>query len=311
MSNLLLTAKGILKIGTFFFYKIPFQNPLRLTQTTLSSSFFYPQLFPYYFYHKQTADFGMAREFSPRPLTPQVVTVWYRPPELLFGATRYTPAVDIWSAGMVLGELISSSPVCPGENELDQYRLLVSLLGAPSERIWPKMRLLPQTAQFLASENSGSGGRSSSNMGGGGGGGTNNLERKFIGLTSKSGVQLLNSCLTYDPERRITAKVALGHYFFREAPVAKAADEMPTFPELRNHESGSGGGGDRPHSGTIVGDEGSTIAVHGKRAAATGSAAAGTSSNATGSGGGIGSGYVFDFDGDFANLPSKKRHRAG
>ncbi|KAL7268216.1 hypothetical protein RUND412_009168 [Rhizina undulata] len=187
MSNLLLTSRGILKI----------------------------------------ADFGMARKFSHRPLTPGVVTVWYRSPELLLSATRYTPSVDIWSAGCILGELLLLAPLLPGDTEMEQFSLIVKLLGSPSDRIWPKMKLLP--------------GIPSGSRGGYvpppvGAQRENMLERRFKDK-SKETVKLLNDMLTFDPERRITAPEALKHRYFSESPRAVRPEMMQTWPEIRNRET--------------------------------------------------------------------------
>ena len=71
----------------------------------------------------------MARAYNPRPLTPGVVTVWYRSPELLLGTKHYTPSVDLWSAGLVLAEMLLSAPCLTGETPLEQLSLIVKLLG--------------------------------------------------------------------------------------------------------------------------------------------------------------------------------------
>ena len=67
------------------------------------------------------ADFGLATFFNPQqkqPLTSRVVTLWYRPPELLLGATEYSVAVDLWSTGCILAELLSGKPILPGRTEV-------------------------------------------------------------------------------------------------------------------------------------------------------------------------------------------------
>src|SRR5437667_2053493 len=74
----------------------------------------------------------MAREYSPRPLTPGVVTIWYRSPELLLGTSHYTPSVDLWSAGLILAELLLCTPLLPGDTEVQQLALIVKLLGTPT-----------------------------------------------------------------------------------------------------------------------------------------------------------------------------------
>jgi cell cycle related kinase len=61
----------------------------------------------------------------------------FRAPELLYGARKYTEAVDIWSVGCIFGELINFSPIFPGENDIDQLGLVIRTLGTPSEKNWP------------------------------------------------------------------------------------------------------------------------------------------------------------------------------
>lgn len=67
------------------------------------------------------ADFGLATSYDPDhsvPLTSRVVTLWYRPPELLLGASHYEVAVDLWSTGCILGELYTGKPILPGKTEV-------------------------------------------------------------------------------------------------------------------------------------------------------------------------------------------------
>lgn len=175
------------------------------------------------------ADFGMARHFSHRPLTPDVVTVWYRPPEILLGCVRYTKSADMWSCGLILGELLLLVPLLPGETELEQLSLIVKFLNPPTDEIWPKMRLLPKfSGQVLfrkPAEERDSGSDSKN--------GSISLEKRFWGHTVET-VNLLKDILQWDPERRLTAKKALDHRWFRsEDPKAKDTLMMPTFPELR------------------------------------------------------------------------------
>lgn len=81
---------------------------------------------PLWFYNAQLADFGLARRLSDAPaeLTNRVITLWYRPPELLLGATRYGPSVDCWGVGCIFAELIIGKPLFPAKVELEQLEAI-------------------------------------------------------------------------------------------------------------------------------------------------------------------------------------------
>ncbi|KAH9596528.1 Cyclin-dependent kinase 10, variant 2 [Schistosoma haematobium] len=84
------------------------------------------------------ADFGLSRPtHSHNPMTPCVVTLWYRAPEILLGDKNQTKAVDIWSAGCIMGELLLHKPLLPGKTEVHQLELIIDLLGTPNDQIWP------------------------------------------------------------------------------------------------------------------------------------------------------------------------------
>lgn len=74
----------------------------------------------------KVADFGLAREFGqpPNPMTPKVVTLWYRAPEVLLGCDKYTTAIDLWACGCIFGELLLHEPLFPGRSEMEQLRLI-------------------------------------------------------------------------------------------------------------------------------------------------------------------------------------------
>lgn len=84
-------------------------------------------------------DFGLAKFYgSPnRIYTHQVVTRWYRSPELLFGARIYGVGVDMWAVGCILAELLLRVPFLQGESDLDQLTKIFQVLGTPTEETWP------------------------------------------------------------------------------------------------------------------------------------------------------------------------------
>lgn len=77
------------------------------------------------------------------PYTANVVSLYYRCPELLLGASRYCPALDMWSVGCVLGELLLKKPLFAGSGELDQVYKIFQVMGVPTEDRWPGFSSLP------------------------------------------------------------------------------------------------------------------------------------------------------------------------
>jgi len=91
------------------------------------------------------ADFGLARAFGIpiRPYTKEVVTLWYRAPELLLGATEYSTPVDLWSVGCILAEIVSKRALFDGDSEQDQIRKIFRIMGTPNDEVWPGVSTLP------------------------------------------------------------------------------------------------------------------------------------------------------------------------
>ncbi|GMP60675.1 hypothetical protein CsSME_00023433 [Camellia sinensis var. sinensis] len=100
------------------------------------------------------ADFGLATIVNPNhkhPLTSRVVTLWYRAPELLLGATDYSVGIDLWSAGCILAELLAGKPIMPGRTEVEQLHKIYKLCGSPSDEYWKKSKL-PNATLFKPRE---------------------------------------------------------------------------------------------------------------------------------------------------------------
>ncbi|KAI7842421.1 hypothetical protein COHA_004060 [Chlorella ohadii] len=171
-------------------------------------------------------DYGLARYFQPweESYTPGVVTLWYRAPEVLLGTEQYTEAIDMWSCGCILAELLRGEPLFPGRTEAAMLELMSRLLGAPNERIWPGLAAMPHASRFSLPPQP-----------------YNYLRQEFPGL-SDSGIDLLNRLLTFDPEKRITARAALRHAYFTERPLPRLPHYMPSFPSAHDADGGGGGG---------------------------------------------------------------------
>lgn len=95
--------------------------------------------------HLKLADFGLARSFNfpMRTFTHEVVTLWYRAPEILLGTKFYATGVDIWSLGCIFAEMILKRPLFPGDSEIDQLYRIFRTMSTPDEDNWPGVSQLP------------------------------------------------------------------------------------------------------------------------------------------------------------------------
>lgn len=90
------------------------------------------------------ADFGLGRQWvAERPYTNKVISLWYRPIELLLGEEKYGPSVDVWSLGCIFGELFQRRPVFPFGTAIEIVNAIFTLCGTPSKNSWPEVKYLP------------------------------------------------------------------------------------------------------------------------------------------------------------------------
>ncbi|KAK9469599.1 kinase-like domain-containing protein [Lipomyces arxii] len=91
------------------------------------------------------ADFGLARAFGipVNTFSNEVVTLWYRAPDVLLGSRTYSTSIDIWSAGCIMAEMYTGRPLFPGTTNEDQLQKIFRLMGTPNERTWPNISTLP------------------------------------------------------------------------------------------------------------------------------------------------------------------------
>jgi serine/threonine protein kinase len=143
------------------------------------------------------ADFGLARAFCVpvRQYTHEVVTLWYRAPEILLGSATYSIPVDIWSAGCIFAELLLKKPIFPGDSEIDQLFKIFRQMGTPTEEMWHGCTSLPDYKpsfpKWKKQEFS-----------------------KVFENTHLAAIDLLEKMLTYEPTQRISARGALNHPYF-------------------------------------------------------------------------------------------------
>lgn len=166
------------------------------------------------------ADFGLVRSvgYPLRHVTTNVVTLWYRPPELLLGSEYYSFALDIWSVGCILGELIARQPILCGANENDQLLKIFDMLGCPDTQDWPELKSYPNYPIVQKYEDVFYRCR---------------LKERFPTL-SDSGIDFMKQLLEYNPRKRISAEQALRHPWFNEKPVPQDCRLMPTFPPRKS-----------------------------------------------------------------------------
>jgi len=91
------------------------------------------------------ADFGLARAFGVpiKNLTNEVVTLWYRAPDILLGSKTYSTSIDVWSIGCIFAELSNMKPLYPGNSEQDQLKRIFKVVGTPNIDKWPALAELP------------------------------------------------------------------------------------------------------------------------------------------------------------------------
>jgi len=143
------------------------------------------------------ADFGLARAvcIPVRPYTHEVITLWYRAPEILLGSQAYSMPVDIWSAGCIFAEMLAKRPLFPGDSEIDELFRIFRTLGTPSEEVWRGCTSLPDFKPNFPKW-------SKQDM------------KKVIPGVDPLAIDLLESMLVYEPSQRISAKAALQHPYF-------------------------------------------------------------------------------------------------
>uniref|UniRef100_T1IBI5 cyclin-dependent kinase n=1 Tax=Rhodnius prolixus TaxID=13249 RepID=T1IBI5_RHOPR len=146
------------------------------------------------------ADFGLARAFGipVKCYSAEVVTLWYRPPDVLFGAKLYTTSIDMWSAGCIFAELANAGrPLFPGSDVEDQLKRIFRLLGTPSEETWPSISHLPDYRPLSIYQPSMS------------------FTQVVPKLNSK-GRDLLQRLLVCNPAQRLGADDAMAHSYFAD-----------------------------------------------------------------------------------------------
>jgi serine/threonine protein kinase len=137
-----------------------------------------------------------------RSFTHEVVTLWYRAPEILLGCKYYSTEVDIWSIASIFSEMATHRVLFKGDSEIDQLFQIFKILGTPTEKTWPGVCQLPDYKPSFPNW-------------------VGQKLRQCNPQLNEEGLDLLAKLLVYKPEDRITAKAALEHPFFRNVQIVK------------------------------------------------------------------------------------------
>jgi len=145
------------------------------------------------------ADFGLARAFGipVRTYTHEIVTLWYRAPEILLGGKLYSTPVDLWSVGCIFAEMATHTPLFPGDSEIDQLFQIFRVLGTPNDTVWPGVSTYKDYKSTFP-----------------------RWQPQSLGAAvpdlDPQGLDLLSRMLVYEPSRRISARDALRHPYFAD-----------------------------------------------------------------------------------------------
>jgi serine/threonine protein kinase len=132
-----------------------------------------------------------------RTYTHEVVTLWYRAPEILLGSKHYSTPVDLWSIGCIFAEMVMGRPIFAGDSEIDELFRIFRVLGTPNEQSWPGVTQLPDYKPTFPIWNA------------------RPLGEVMKGVEGAS-LDLLAQTLVYEPSKRCSAKAAMQHPYFQD-----------------------------------------------------------------------------------------------
>ncbi|XP_016281218.2 cyclin-dependent kinase 17 isoform X2 [Monodelphis domestica] len=145
------------------------------------------------------ADFGLARAKSvpTKTYSNEVVTLWYRPPDVLLGSSEYSTQIDMWGVGCIFFEMASGRPLFPGSTVEDELHLIFRLLGTPSQETWPGVSSNDDFKNYNFPKYK-----------------PQPLINHAPRLDSE-GIELITRFLQYESKKRVSAEEAMKHAYFR------------------------------------------------------------------------------------------------
>lgn len=158
-------------------------------------------------------DFGLARGFGVpiRIYTNEVVTLWYRAPDILLGSKMYDSSVDIWSIGCIFAEMILGIPMFLGKNENEQLDRIFNILGTPSDNEYPWLKESPEWNGYINSETFKKYDKQ-------------DIRKIYPNINDNDAYDLLEKMIIFDPDKRISAEDALNHPYFKS--ISKTIEQM-------------------------------------------------------------------------------------
>lgn len=169
------------------------------------------------------ADFGLARSWNPemRRLTNRVITLWYRPPELLLGCMKYSPKIDMWSVGCIIAEMFRRGGLLKGTNEAHQLDLIFKMMGHPTTADWPNIhKMCPLWKNYEPKEGEeGLPRRLREDL-------KSRLPTNAMNWMTSSAMEVIDNLLAHNPDKRWSAAQALTAEWFFDDPIVKPASKL-------------------------------------------------------------------------------------
>ncbi|KAG5349649.1 negative regulator of the PHO system, partial [Termitomyces sp. Mn162] len=155
----------------------------------------------------KVGDFGLARAFGVpvNTFSNEVVTLWYRAPDVLLGSRTYNTSIDLWSCGCIFAEMISGTPLFRGRDNQDQLLHIMRIIGTPTDAQFAKMAKDSPEIQIKQYQR-----YPKMNL------------QQVLPKATREAIDLLDKLLKFDPTERITAAEALAHPYFQNTASASA-----------------------------------------------------------------------------------------